>query len=95
MATPLIEHLVAQVRKDEPLFFGGDALRRDGWLFVGKGRFWKTQELVPYDRLSYNVEGSELKVASKDNLKWSETYSTVEIWNAAIAGYMIEALRET
>jgi hypothetical protein len=95
MATPLIDHLVGQVRKDEPLFFGGNALRRDGWLFVGKGRVWKTQELVPYDRLSYAVEGSELKVSSKDNLKWSEAYSTVETWNAAIVGYVIEALRQS
>jgi hypothetical protein len=95
MATPLIEQLVARVRKDEPLFFGDCALRRDGWLFMGKGRFSKTQELVPYDRLNYRVEGSELRVASRDNPKWSETYSTVETWNAAIVGYLIDALLQS
>jgi len=89
----LIEHLAADIRAGREVFLGLTRLGADGVVLPGlPSRFWRKDIPVPYSRLETVIEGGRLIVSSTDNPRQAEAHDVASVWNAAVFGYVAEAL---
>ncbi|PTY08164.1 hypothetical protein DB347_00835 [Opitutaceae bacterium EW11] len=91
----LVDRLVAAVRKGESVKVGEAALERNAIRLPSHSRLWKKESEVPYPKLSHRMEDGAWIVASAENARVQERYLTVDTWNAAIMGYVIDALAQS
>jgi hypothetical protein len=93
IAPGLIERLVAGVRAGHETFLGTMRLGPEGVrLQAAPARFWKKDEPISFAHLETKIEGGQLIVSSKVNPRQSETHNVANVWNAAVFGYVVEAL---
>jgi hypothetical protein len=89
----LVERLVVEIRVGQEVLLGTTRLRPAGVMLPGlSARFWRKDEPISYARLETSVEGGRLIVSSKDNPRQAEAYDVASVWNAAVFGYVVEAL---
>jgi hypothetical protein len=91
----LIDRLVAGIQSGDVVHVGNAALQRSGMVIAKQSRLWRKTEEIPYKRLAHRLENSACVVMSADNPKVQERYPTTDTWNAAIMGYVIDALART
>lgn len=88
----LVDRLVQTVRRGEVVRFGEAALERGGLRLPSRSRLWKKDAEVPYPKVQHRMEDGAWVVGSAENSRLQESYPTVDTWNAAIMGYVIDAL---
>ena len=88
----LIVRLVDWVRHGETVPLGAAWLRPDGLVFSGRTFHWPTGAAVPYSQLAYALDDGEFVVLRAENEDDTERFALAEVWNAAIAGHVIDAL---
>lgn len=88
----LIARLVGWVQRGDAVALGPAWLRRDGLVFSGRSFHWPIDTAVPYSRVVHALEGDEFVVRPSPESGDSERFPMAEIWNAAIAGHVIDAL---
>jgi hypothetical protein len=89
----LIDRLTAEIRAGQEVFLGPTRLGADGVVLPGlPSRFWRKDLPVPYSRLETVIEGGRLIVSSTDNPRQAEAHDVASVWNAAVFGYVVEAL---
>jgi hypothetical protein len=89
----LIERLTAEIRAGHEVFLGLTRLGADGVVLPGlPARFWRKDIPVPYSRLETVIEGGRLIVSSTDDPRQAEAHDVATVWNAAVFGYVAEAL---
>jgi len=89
----LIKRLVAEIRAGQEVFLGTTRLHPKGIILPGLlARFWRSDEPVSYSHLETKIEGGRLIVSSKDNPRQAEAHDVASVWNAAVFGYVVEAL---
>jgi len=88
----LIVRLVDWARQGGAVPLGLAQLRRDGLVFSGRSFNWPSDEAVPYSQLAHALEGGDFVVLKAGEATISERFPLAEVWNAAIAGHVIDAL---
>lgn len=89
----LIERIAAGVRAGHETFLGTTRLEPVGVMLAGSAaHFWQKDEPISYAHLQTRIEGGQLIVSSKSNPRQSETHDVANVWNAALFGYVVEAL---
>ncbi len=88
----LIVRLVEWVQAGQTVALGGAQLRREGFAFSGRTFHWPIEASVPYSELAHALDGGEFVVQRAGDENVGERFALVEIWNAAIAGHVIDAL---
>jgi len=89
----LIERVAAGVRAGHETFLGTTRLEPVGVMLAGSAaHFWQKDEPISYAHLETRIEGGHLIVSSKSNPRQSETHDVANVWNAALFGYVVEAL---
>ncbi|MFT3784377.1 MAG: hypothetical protein QM790_20395 [Nibricoccus sp.] len=89
----LVERLAADIRQGREVFLGTRELRSEGIVWPESSMlFWKKDEPISYTKLQTSIEGGLLIVSSKENPRQSETFDVAIVWNAAVFGYVLEAL---
>ncbi len=89
----LVDRLVGEIRAGHELLLGSLRLGLEGAVLTAAvSHFWKRNERISYARLQTVVEAGRLIVSNRDNPRQSEAYDAVQIWNAAVIGYVVEVL---
>lgn len=89
----LVERLAAEIRAGHGRSLGETALRPEGMMVPAPAvLFWLKDEPVPYSRLQTGIEDGRLIVSSRDHPRQTETHDVALEWNAAVFGYVVEAL---
>jgi hypothetical protein len=90
----LVDRLADDIRAGREVMLGNTLLRSEGIVLPGPSTmlFWKKDEPISYTKLQTSIEGGHLIVSSKDNPRQAETYDVALVWNAAVFGYVVEAL---
>lgn len=88
----LIVRLVEWVQRGETVPLGPAQLRRDGLVFSGRSFNWPSDEAVPYSQLAHALDGGDFVVLRAGEENDTERFALAEVWNAAIAGHVIDAL---
>lgn len=89
----LVERVAAEIRAGHEVKLGGTALVPGGMMIPAPAvLFWLKDEPVSFSRLQTSIEGGQLIVSSKDHPRQSETHDVALEWNAAVFGYVVEAL---
>lgn len=89
----LIERTAAGVRAGHEGFLGTTRLDTSGVVLAGaSSHFWQKHEPVSYAHLETRIEDGRLIVSSKVNPRQTETHDLANVWNAALFGYVVEAL---
>ena len=71
---------------------GPAQLRSEGFVFSGRTFHWPSDAAVPYSQLAHALDGGDLVVTRAGEETETERYALNEVWNAAIAGHVIDAL---
>ncbi len=88
----LIVRLVEWVQRGETFALGSAQLRRDGLVFSNRSFNWPSDAAVPYSRLAHSLDGGDFVVLRAGEENATERFALAEVWNAAIAGHVIDAL---
>jgi hypothetical protein len=88
----LVERIVSTVRQGAVVTIGDASLRPNGVVLPTRSRFWKREQELPYDRVAHRVEDGAWIMASSDNPRLEDSYPVASTWNAAVMGYVIDAL---
>ncbi len=88
----LIVRLVEWVQRGETVPLGPAQLRSEGFAFSGRTFHWPSDAAVPYSQLAHALDGGDLVVIRAGEETETERYALNEVWNAAIAGHVIDAL---
>ena len=88
----LIVRLVDWVQHGETVPLGPAQLRRDGLVFSGRSFNWPSEAAVPYSQLAHALDGGDFVVLRAGEENDTERFALAEVWNAAIAGHVIDAL---
>ena len=88
----LIVRLVDWVRQGDAVPLGAAQLRRDGIVFSGRSFNWPSDEAVPYSQLAHALDGGDFVILRAGESSITERFPLAEVWNAAIAGHVIDAL---
>jgi hypothetical protein len=88
----LIARLVGWALQGGVVPLGSAQLRRDGLVFSGRSFNWPSNEAVPYSQLAHALEGGDFVVLKAGEASVTERFPLAEVWNAAIAGHVIDAL---
>jgi len=88
----LIVRLVEWVQRGETVPLGPAQLRQDGMVFSGRSFNWPSDVAVPYSQLAHALDGGDFVVLRAGESNDTERFALAEVWNAAIAGHVIDAL---
>ena len=88
----LIGRLVEWIQRGETVPLGTAQLRSDGFAFSGRTFHWPSEATVPYSQLAHALDGGDFVVIRAGEETETERYALAEVWNAAIAGHVIDAL---
>lgn len=88
----LIVRLVEWIQRGETVPLGPAQLRSEGFVFSGRTFHWPSDAAVPYSQLAHALDGGDLVVTRAGEETETERYALNEVWNAAIAGHVIDAL---
>ncbi|MBK8475229.1 MAG: hypothetical protein IPL39_02665 [Opitutaceae bacterium] len=88
----LIVRLVEWIQRGETVPLGPAQLRSEGFAFSGRTFHWPSDAVVPYSQLAHALDGGDLVVIRAGEETETERYALNEVWNAAIAGHVIDAL---
>jgi hypothetical protein len=88
----LIARLVDWVQRGETVPLGPAQLRRDGLVFSERNFNWPSESAVPYSEIAHALDDGEFVVLRAGDVGDSERFALAEVWNAAIAGHVIDAL---
>ena len=88
----LIVRLVDWIRRGEAVPLGPALLRPEGLVFSGRTFHWPSGAAVPYSQLTHALDDGEFVVLWTGDENDTERFALAEVWNAAIAGHVIDAL---
>lgn len=88
----LIVRLVEWIQRGETVPLGFAQLRSEGFSFSGRTFHWPSEAAVPYSELAHALDGGDFVVIRSGEETETERYALNEVWNAAIAGHVIDAL---
>jgi hypothetical protein len=88
----LIQKLVTAIQSGETVTIGTAGVRKTGIVMPASGRLFRREQEVPFSKISQRLEAGAWIVGPADQPRYAESYPTVHTWNAAIIGYVIDAL---
>ncbi|HLP02368.1 MAG TPA: hypothetical protein VK163_10105 [Opitutaceae bacterium] len=88
----LIARLVEWVQRGETVPLGPAQLRREGLVFTERSFNWPSDSPVPYSEIAHALDDGEFVVLRAGDVGDSERFALADVWNAAIAGHVIDAL---
>lgn len=88
----LVEQLVQTIQKGDTVWVGKTAMTKAGMTLSTGSRLWKKEEELPYTKIVHRIENDAWVVASADNPRIHERYPILDTWNAALMGYVVDAL---
>ncbi|HLP09675.1 MAG TPA: hypothetical protein VK178_16045 [Opitutaceae bacterium] len=88
----LIARLVEWVQHGETVPLGPAQLRREGLVFTERSFNWPSDSAVPYSEIAHALDDGEFVVLRAGDVGDSERFALADVWNAAIAGHVIDAL---
>ena len=92
MVPGLIGRLAGWVLAGEAVPLGEAVLRGDGYVFSGRNFHWPSGQAVPYSQLAHVLDAGEFVVARTAEPTEVERHALIDVWNAAVAGHVIDAL---
>lgn len=95
MVPPLIKRLTDSLRDGQSMVVGHLQLDRANLTIAPVGtRFFKRDIVIPYALTTHRVQNYQLVISSLENPKLIEMVDTMQTWNAAIAGAVIDQLKK-
>ena len=88
----LLVRLVEAVRRGEAVPLGRALLRRDGLALPPRTFNWPREKVVPYSEIAHAIDDGDFVVHRIGEEDDTERFALAEIWNAALAGHVIDAL---
>jgi hypothetical protein len=88
----LIGRLVDLVQRGGAVPLGNALLRSDGLIFHGPRFNWPSNKAVPYSELSHAFADGEFIVFRPGRETDAVRFASSTVWNAVIAGHVIDAL---
>ncbi|MFT3829236.1 MAG: hypothetical protein QM691_05955 [Opitutaceae bacterium] len=88
----LIARLVDWVQRGETVPLGPAQLCREGLVFTERSFNWPSDSAVPYSEIAHALDDGEFVVLRAGDVGDSERFALADVWNAAIAGHVIDAL---
>ena len=89
----LVERLASEIRAGRECRLGNTPLLPSGMMVPAPAvLFWLKDEPISYPKLQTSIEGGQLIVSSRDHPRQAEAHDVALEWNAAIFGYVVEAL---